>query len=222
MLPLSRHKTLNILLYLAWAVSILLACYLVYIAWSYFDFDRTKNFLITKQSYTDRIIWLACFYIHLFFGGLAIVSGLPLFFSKLIPFQSSLHRWMGRIYVFSILLFAGPTGLYLSFFAEGGAIASIGFILMSLIWMISTFLSVSYILKGNVNKHYHWIIRSFCFSLSGVTLRILSPIGSQYLGLNEELNFMLTAYVPWILHLLIGELLVKLHRHRVKLLIHPS
>ena len=114
-----------------WSVTIFLALCLVTISAGYFNFDLQHHFLMSKQDLIHNSIWLGNFYVHLFAGILAVLSGLFLFFNKLIPFKSKLHKGLGRTYVFAILFLSGPTGFYLSFFAEGGPAASVGFLLMS-------------------------------------------------------------------------------------------
>lgn len=206
---------MRILFYTGWLLAGFLALCLAGIALSYFDFDMTKQFLGSKQSMIGNKIWLVSFYVHLLFGAIATLVALPLFFSKLIPFRSSIHKHLGKLYVVSILVFGGPTGLYLAFFAEGGKFATIGFILMSAAWMITTYMAFQRIIKGDLQGHYNWIIRSYCMTLSGVTLRIMTPIGSQFFEFDYETNFVLSAYFPWIFNLLLGELLVLLNRKRL-------
>lgn len=202
-----------LLFYLSWVIITFFALFLASIALSYFSFDLTMGFLKAKQHMIDYPLWLVCFYVHLFFGAVAILTGLPLFFSKLIPFQSKLHTYLGRLYVYSILLFTGPTGVYLSFSAEGGKYASLGFLLMSFSWMFPTFMAVKLIIEKNTRKHYRWIIRSYCMTLSGVTLRLFMPFGARFLLLEEKTTFVLSSYV-FIINIILGELILFLGKKR--------
>jgi Predicted membrane protein (DUF2306) len=195
-------------------VTIFLALCLAGIALSYFDFDLTKHFLGSKQEMVGNGIWLGAFYVHLLFGAIATLVAIPLFFSKLIPFKATLHKQLGKLYIGSILFVSGPTGLYLAFFAEGGQLATIGFILMAMAWMITTYIAFQRIIQGDLQGHYNWMIRSYSMTLSGITLRILTPIGSRYFELDYDTNFILSAYIPWIFNLLLGELLVALNKKR--------
>ena len=122
---------------------------------------------------------------------------------------------MGKLYVISILLVSGPTGLYLAFFAEGGSFATLGFILMALIWMGCTYMAFHTIVNGEVVRHKNWMIRSYCMTMSGVTLRIFTPIGSEYL--DYETNFIVSAYLPWVINLIIGEILVFINKSKINL-----
>ena len=193
---------------------IFLAICLAGIALSYFDFDLTKHFLGSKQAIVENRIWLGAVYLHLLFGSIVTLIGIPLFFSKLIPFKAKLHKHLGKIYIGSILFVSGPTGLYLAFFAEGGQYATIGFILMSMAWMIPTYIAFQRIIKGDVQGHYNWVIRSYCMTLSGVTLRLLTPIATRFFEIDYQTSFVLSAYIPWMLNLLIGEVLVLMNNKR--------
>lgn len=150
------------------------------------------------------------------FGLVAVLSGIVLFFNKVIPFTSKWHKNLGKTYVLSILFFTGPTGLYLSFQAEGGWVASIGFILMSTFWMLLTYKAfVEIAIKKNVNSHYKWMIRSYCFTLSGVTLRLMTPFGTNFLELDPYVNFQMVAFAPWMINLAIGELIILFNREKI-------
>jgi len=206
------------LFYISWFIVIFLAVCLAGIALSYFDFDLTRSFLGSKQEMVGNKIWLVAFYLHLFFGAIVTLIAIPLFFSKLIPFKAKLHKHLGKVYIGSILFISGPTGLYLAFFAEGGQFATIGFILMSMAWMIPTYIAFQRIIKGDVQGHYNWMIRSYAMTLSGVTLRLLTPIASRYLNFDYDTTFIVSAYAPWIINLLIGEILVFINKKRFQTL----
>jgi hypothetical protein len=209
---------LKALFYIGWFVAIFFAVCLAGIALSYFDFDLTRSFLGSKQTMVGNKIWLIAFYLHLLFGAIVTLIAIPLFFSKLIPFKAKLHKRLGKIYIGSILFVSGPTGLYLAFFAEGGQFATIGFILMSMAWMIPTYIAFQRIIKGDIQGHYNWMIRSYAMTLSGVTLRLITPIASRKFDFDYETTFIIGAYIPWIFNLVVGEILVILNKKRFKTL----
>lgn len=196
-------------------VSVFVLCF-TGIALSYFSFDLQHHFLQAKQEFISDAVWLTAFYMHLFFGTLAILTGLLLFMPKIIAYRSGLHRKLGRLYILSILVFSAPTGLYLAFFAEGGPWGTLGYILMTTVWALPTYIAFVKIIRGDVAGHYNWMIRSYCIGLSGITLRLLTPVGSHYMGFDYETNFILSAYVPWILHVFLAEALVYMNRNKVK------
>ncbi|NOQ70691.1 MAG: DUF2306 domain-containing protein [Crocinitomix sp.] len=202
--------------YLLWAIVAVLAINLVLIAASYMTFDPNHKFLNLKQHLIGNPIYRGNFYVHLAFGIVAVITGFALFFDKFIRFSSKRHKQFGKLYIISILLLTGPTGLYLSFFAEGGWLASIGFILMSGMWMLITYIAFSKILKGDIRGHYKWMIRSYCFTLSGITLRLMTPLCVYWFGMDTELTFILTAYLPWIFNLLLGEVIIYFNQNSIQ------
>lgn len=202
--------------YILWAVVAVLAINLVLIAGSYMSFDPNHKFLNLKQHLIGNPIYKGNFYVHLAFGIIAVITGFVLFFDKLIHFSSKRHNQVGKLYIISILLLTGPTGLYLSFFAEGGAFASIGFILMSSLWMLITYVAFNKIIKGDIQGHYKWMIRSYCFTLSGITLRLMTPLCVNGFGMDPETTFVVTAYLPWIFNILLGEIIIYFNQHQIK------
>ena len=205
----------NILFYGLWLIVIYFALKLVAISLGYFSFDFNYDFLRQKRHMLGNKLWVLAFFIHLFFGITAVLSGLPLFFKRLIHFRSAGHRWIGRVYIFSILGLTGPTGLYLSIYAEGGIWASIGFASMSIAWIIPTLIAYLKVRNKDYTGHYKWIIRSFSMTLSGVTLRLFTPIGAHYLGFDYETNFIVSSYV-WILNVILGEIILFFNKERIK------
>ncbi|MBT4775788.1 MAG: DUF2306 domain-containing protein [Crocinitomicaceae bacterium] len=206
----------KLITYTGWLIVVFFASCLIIIALSYFSFNLNFHFLRSKQDLLSNTIWLASFYLHLLFGVVAILSGIPLFFNRLIPFKSNLHQILGRVYILSILLITGPTGFYLSFFAEGGIYATIGFLCMTMAWMVPTYLAFVFAVKKKIEAHYLWMIRSLALTLSGVTLRLLTPFGSHILELDEDSNFILTAYLSWMINWGIAEIIILRVRNRLK------
>ncbi|MCH2023152.1 MAG: DUF2306 domain-containing protein [Saprospiraceae bacterium] len=203
----------NIIFYILWFVAIFFALYLASIALSYFAFDLNYGFLKAKQHLIHNKLWLVFFFVHLFFGAMATLTGWPLFFSKIIPFKSVWHKRVGKFYIYSILLFTGPTGLYLAFFAEGGKWATLGFILMSFAWMLPTYMALYTIVKKDLVGHYRWIIRSYCMTLSGVTLRLFMPFGARFVQLEEETTFIISSYI-FVLNIILGEIILLFNKQQ--------
>jgi hypothetical protein len=201
------------LFYAAWLVVIYFALYLASIALSYFSFDLEYGFLKAKQHMLSNQLWLVFFFVHLFFGAVATLSGWPLFFSKIMPFRSTLHKRLGQLYIYSILFFTGPTGLYLAFFAEGGVGATFGFLMMCFCWMFPTYRALYYVIQKDFQQHYRWMIRSYAMTLSGVTLRLFMPFGSKIDILSESTVFVISSWV-FLLNVLLAELLILLNKPR--------
>lgn len=176
----------------------------------YWNFKPDVNFLLTKPDLVNHPIWRPAFYIHIFGGMLALVLG-PLQFVKYIRRKNlNLHRVLGKTYVAAILFIAAPTGLYMAFYANGGISASIGFILMSLLWFYTTFMAVNTIRKKQVSEHVKWMVRSYAMTFAAVTLRLWVPFLSLVIDMEHLKVIIITAWISWLLNLAAAEFLIKL------------
>ena len=87
---------------------------------------------------------------------------------------------------------------------------------MTLAWMIPTYFAFLFAVKKKIEAHYKWMIRSLALTLSGVTLRLLTPFGSHIIELDEESNFILTSYFSWMINWGIAEIIILRVRNRLK------
>lgn len=100
--------------------------------------ERIFGLLSTKSSeLLANTLWNIGFYTHIIFGGIALLVGWMQFNKKLLQKKSSLHRFIGKIYVVSVLLSA-LAGIGIGFTATGGWIASVGFIGLGTVWFTTT------------------------------------------------------------------------------------
>lgn len=141
--------------------------------------------------------------IHLGGGLVAMVLGAWQLNSRLRKQFLSAHRWLGRVYVFAVVI-GGIAGLILALDSSGGLAAHFGFGLMAIFWLATTLNAYRHIRNGNVAEHRAWMLRSYALTLAGVTLRI-------YLGLGFALGVEFSAFYPaiswlcWVPNLLIVE-----------------
>ena len=208
-------KVIGIIL---WIIVVLLGIRLAGIALVYFFHGTDYEFLNLKQDLLHNTTWFVAFYLHLLGGALAVLSGMAAFFTKWIKPSSKGHKILGKIYFISIMFVGGPTGFYLGFYAEAGYLATIGFIGMSIAWMLPTFISVYKVTKGDVEGHHKWMIRSYSMTLAGVTLRLMTPLGIHWLGWTYDTTFIVTAYVPWMFNLGLAEIIILFKRESIKAL----
>lgn len=182
-----------------------LAMILFVVTASYLSFKPDVNFLLVKQDIVNDSIWRPTFYIHVISGMLVILVG-PFQFLK--SFRSKYLNWHklgGKIYAYSILLLAAPTGLIMAFYAEGGLWSTVAFSIMSILWFVTTLMAVIKIKQRKIEEHKMWMMRSYALSFAAVTLRLLVPLFSLFILDNEDLITVSTAWLSWMLNLLIAE-----------------
>lgn len=206
---MSRLQAQDVALRLGWLLLTAAALLLVGITTMYYSLCTDCNFLLEKQELIDNPIWMGAFYVHITGGILALVAG-PLQFVR--RFRSRfprVHRLLGMVYIVAILLIAGPSGQYMAFHAEGSWVSSLGFLVMAVLWMFTTWQAYLSARKRDFPAHRDWMTRSFAMSLAAVTLRIWVPVSSYYMGLDQELVVESSAWVSWVPNLIVAEMLVR-------------
>lgn len=200
---------------LGWGVMTALAAFLFGITALYFSFRSDINFLLEKQDLVSNVLWRSAFYIHITGGMLAILIGPFQFLKPLRRRRMALHKKLGKLYIGAILFVAGPSGLYMAFFAEGGWLSSLGFTVMAFLWMWTTFRAYETIRRRDYNGHVRWITRSYALSFAAVTLRLYVPIATFGFDIPEDFVIVSSAWLSWIPNLLVAELILRVAPHRL-------
>jgi len=183
------------------AIAFLIALLIVAKSVDYFSPDFSKGFLIGKENIFS--FYKFFLYAHILFSPVALISGLFQFSFQ----RSNLHRFMGKIYVVSVLGFASPSGLFMSFFSIGGISSVINFFLLSLLWFLFTLKAYQFIKTGNTIEHKKFMIRSFILANSAVLLRLFSYINNHYKLIDVVTGYNIIVWISWLPILLLFELL---------------
>ena len=117
---------------------------------------------------------------HMIFGPLALITGPWQFFSGLRAKNPALHRWTGRTYVAAVMV-SGVGALFTVPFASGGPIASIGFAMLGVSWLVTTFAGWRAAVARNIELHRILMRFSYALTFGAVTLRLQIPIGLIFL-----------------------------------------
>ena len=180
----------------------------------YFLIDRHFGLLSSKtqELLTDQI-WNIGFYGHIILGGVALMIGWTQFNAKLRRKRIKLHRIVGKIYVFAVLI-SGVCGVYIAQFATGGISNVIGFSLSGIVWLTTTFLAYKTIKQGNVEQHQNYMLMSYAVCFSAVTLRFWLPLLTNVLG-GFESAYLVVAWLSWVPNLIVAFYIIK--RRKIKL-----
>ncbi|MDQ2947289.1 MAG: DUF2306 domain-containing protein [Acidobacteriota bacterium] len=143
-------------------------------------------------------------YSHVFLAALALLIGPTQFFTRLRTKRISLHRWLGRIYLLSVL-FGGLVGLFISVDAFGGVSTKLGFASLAIAWLYTGYRAYAAIRSGDVRSHQRWMIRNFSLTFAGVTLRLFI-FAAMALGFSFEVAYPVMIWL-WVLNLTAAELL---------------
>lgn len=168
----------------------------------YFGFDK-ENF----GNYWDYK-WPLIGHIS---GGLLALAIGPFQFSK--AFRNrymTTHRWMGRIYLTAILI-GTISSTYLAWTSAYRVNFSWAFGLQGLAFAWITTASMAYIsvMRGRINQHKEWMIRSYVVTFAFVTFRWLqnTQLAHELMSKFEERGPTII-WVSWTIPLLITEVVL--------------
>jgi len=179
----------------------------------YFLIDRHFGLLSSKtQDLLSNQIWNVGFYGHIILGGVALLIGWTQFSAKLRRERIKLHRTIGKLYIFSVLI-SGVCGVYIAQFATGGISNVIGFSLSGIIWLTTTFLAYQTIRKGNIEQHQNYMLYSYAVCFSAVTLRFWLPLLTAILGKFEP-AYLIVGWLSWVPNLIVAYYII--NRRKIK------
>lgn len=188
----------------------------------YFFINRKFGLLQSKSdAILNNVFWNIEFYMHITLGGLALLIGWTQFRVKLRTNNLKLHRQIGKVYVITSLLSA-VGGIYIALYATGGAIASLGFICLGIIWFYTTLRACIEIKNGRIDNHQKMMIFSYAACFSAVTLRIYLPL-LIILFHDFIKSYLVVAWLSWIPNIIVAYFVVKqLQRQKDKTTTHMS
>lgn len=174
----------------------------------YFFINRKFGLLQSKSdALLANVFWNIGFYMHITLGGIALLIGWTQFSVKLRINKLKLHRQIGKVYVIAALL-SSLTAIYIALYANGGIIASLGFICLGLIWFYTTLRAYIEIRNGRIENHQKMMMYSYAACFSAVTLRIYLPI--LIIIFHDFIKaYLLVAWLCWIPNMIVAYLLVK-------------
>jgi len=158
-------------------------------------------------------MWKLFFYPHLILGLISLLIG-PFQLTNYSRKNLKLHKYLGRIYAISIFINTLCTP-YLSFFATGGKPSMYAFLILDIFWFFTTSIGVIFAVKGRINQHKAWMIRSFAITWVFVTFRIVViPLSLIF---ETQISFPIAVYLSIILNFSVVELLRRKKLKRLNL-----
>jgi hypothetical protein len=211
---------------LSWAFSTLMAVLVVKVALGvllqygdYFPPDFQSDFLRGREAYFWRGYHWA-FYVHLIAGPATLLFGTLLvsdWFRSRAPLW---HRRLGRIQVAAILLLVAPSGLYMSWYAETGAIAAAGLGTLAIATAACAGAGWRAAVTRRFAVHRRWMLRTFLLLCSAVVIRMIGGLASV-LAFDAPALYPASCWMSWLLPLLVFEISQQFFEQRARLLAAP-
>lgn len=188
-----------------------LACFLMLrTIIGYTTFQTNVQFLAQKQDYIGNPIWMFAFYTHVFSAVVALMAGFTQFSKQFLQDHRQWHRWFGRVYVVVVLLINVPAGLIMGIYANGGMIGKTAFLLLDVLWFLTTYLGYTKAKKRNFVAHKNWMIRSYALTLSAITLRTWKIILSHSFNIDMAPLYIIDAWLGFVPNLLMAEAIIRI------------
>lgn len=198
--------------YISIILSFILVFFLVLmvrITLPYHSLETDVAFLMIKQWVIDNPVWRLAFFVHVFTAIFLLLAGFTQFYNPFNPRFSKVHRVMGKMYVVILVFLAGPSGLVMSIYANGGWSSKIAFTLLSSVWMYVTVRAYQEARNKDFSAHGAFMVRSYALTLSALTLRAWK-FGIVILLHPHPMDaYRTVAWLGWIPNLLLAEYLIR-------------
>lgn len=194
--------------YIIWGSYFYFSFLLLLITLQYIPYHTDVAFLRIKQDEIALGYYKVAFFTHVYTSIFLMILGFLQFSITIKRKYINVHRWSGRLYAVIILFLSGPSGLVMSYHANGGVFSKTAFVILSILWMSFTFLSVYYVLKKDLINHQKFAIRSFALTLSAISLRLFKYI-IVFLFHPQQMDvYRIVAWLGWTFNLLVAEIII--------------
>lgn len=153
-----------------WVLVILSIGIMIPFVYPYLSLDPARS----RVEITSISVQYSALVIHIILAFIALVTGFIQFIESIRRTKPKLHRYIGRIYVISILI-SGLLAFVLFFYSENYSKA-MAFLVLAVLWLFTTWKAYRKAVKRNFREHRIWMIRSFGITLVAVSARLLVPL----------------------------------------------
>jgi len=207
-----------------WALMAFLAIVVTIIALAPYVTFNSENFNNATARYTtESTLRYVGLFVHAFAGGIALLIGPFQFLDGFRKRRQNLHRWMGRIYLVSILI-GGLSAFIIAPGMISGLVGEVGLMSLAVLWLWTGWNAYSSIRKGDVKSHREWMIRSFALTFAAATLRLwlgtliatqLPFLQTKYAGDFDALFvevYRVVMWLCWVPNIIIAEMIIQRRR----------
>jgi hypothetical protein len=189
---------------------------MIRITLTYIPIQTDVSFLRIKQDYIAVKHWLFSFFLHAFTSTFLLLAGFTQFSAYILKKYKRIHRLMGHLYVWNILVLTGPASLVMGCYANGGLFSRIAFVSLSVLWIYYTLRGFIAAIRKNFTLHRDYLIRSYALTLSAITLRAWKFLLSNAFDIPPMDLYRIVAWLGWVLNLIIAERIIYTLRNRNK------
>jgi len=141
---------------------------------------------------------------HAGLAATALILGPLQFFAAIRTRHPRWHRRIGTTYVVCCLG-GSLAGLALALGSTAGPIATAGFGLLAIAWLLATANAWRLARARDFVSHRRWMIRSYALTFAAVTLRLYLPLAFM-LRLDSDASYRAISFLCWVPNLIVVEL----------------
>ena len=150
---------------------------------------------------------------HIAVGILALICGTFQLWTGLRMRMMNIHRWIGRVYLVGAAV--GIVGAFLMAVFTQPRSFGVGLMGLATAWLITTAIAWAAIVRGQVELHKEWMMRSYLVAFAFVTFRFMTdlmPGVTAKLGSNPGDSATSVSWLCWVLPLAIYEIIVQVRK----------
>ena len=214
-----------------WVPVIFFSLLLAHNAMLYFTHGGEYGILPEKTVARQNLWWNISFYVHLPCGVVCLLSPVFSFARRYLKQwggkvhgppstvhskrQLGWHERVGKVYVWTTLMFVCPTGMYLALYAKGGLVTQTGFMIQGILLGLFTWLGYQAIIRKDKTAHVQFMIRSYAVAAVVLTFRIFHILfffwSVPYID-----NYAISQWLGLTINLLLAEVIIALAASKLK------
>ncbi len=182
------------------AVVLVLALGSALITWSslvYFDADEYAPFVLEKLELPvpNEARYIHALQLHVIAAAFALPACLLLISRTLMRRAPRFHRWLGRTTGTVTILGLAPSGFYLSLYAKGGLLSTLGFMLSGAIVVVAMVLGVRAARAKNFVAHRRFVLHVLAQMAVAVLSRAML-FAADAAALDHDTAYLVSLWLP--------------------------
>lgn len=157
--------------------------------------EELAPFILEKLPLPLEDVWIRALQLHVVAAAICLPACLLLSLSVVIRRTPRFHRWLGRVTGVLVLLALVPSGLYLSWFAKGGLLSTLGFALSGAIVAVAMVQGVRAARARRFLVHRRWVLHVLAQLSVAVTSRAML-FAFDAAAIDEHLAYLVSLWVP--------------------------
>jgi hypothetical protein len=171
---------------------------------AYFGEDLAP-FVIEKLPLPLEDLWMRALQLHVVAAAFCLPACLLLSLAFVLRRAPRLHRWLGRVTGTIVLFALVPSGMYMAWFAKGGAASTVGFMLSGVIVAVAMIQGVRAARARRFVEHRRHVLHVLAQLSVAVTSRAML-FAFDAAGVDEQLAYLVALWVPVIASFALVEL----------------